>query len=128
MPDKGNFEAVITHSGNTHPCITKQLCEQSGQDLGQPGALVAMKEATIDCRNSVVNPELSGTLQSKNGGVFSELHKSCVGEEVITIDYAAFNQGVNALYDPQISVSQTNPTIIAKRPNAICHKQETNEK
>ena len=107
----------------TAPCLTKQLSKQSGQDLGAPGALVVGNVASIDCRNSVVNDEISGTIQAKSGGgVLTELHQPDNHQEgVIVIDRAAFNQGVNALYDPSIVMTETNPALIARGPNAVCH-------
>ena len=35
------------------------------------------------------------------------------------IDRAAFNQGINAQYDPQIEQTQTCPTIVSKGPHAV---------
>ena len=38
---------------------------------------------------------------------------------VTVIDRAAFNQGANALYDPQIKESHTSPTVISRGPHAV---------
>jgi DNA (cytosine-5)-methyltransferase 1 len=38
----------------------------------------------------------------------------------IAIDRASFNQGKNALYDPQFYEDGTNPTLVAKGPSAVC--------
>ena len=37
----------------------------------------------------------------------------------IAIDRAFFNQGQNALYDPQLYEDGTNPTLVARGPNAV---------
>ena len=39
--------------------------------------------------------------------------------EPIAIDRAFFNQGQNALYDPQLYEDGTNPTLVARGPNAV---------
>jgi len=36
------------------------------------------------------------------------------------IDRAAFNQGVNALFDPVIEITETAPPVIARGPCAVC--------
>ena len=40
---------------------------------------------------------------------------------VISIDRAFFNQGQNALYDPQFYNDGVNPPLVAKGPNALCY-------
>ena len=40
---------------------------------------------------------------------------------VTVIDRAAFNQGANALYDPQIKESHTSPTVISRGPHAVAY-------
>ena len=39
---------------------------------------------------------------------------------VIALDRAAFNQGINAQYDPKISEDGINSTLTAKGPGAVC--------
>ena len=41
-------------------------------------------------------------------------------EHPIVLDRAFFNQGENALYDPQLSEDGINPPLIARGPNAVC--------
>ena len=38
----------------------------------------------------------------------------------IALDRAYFNQGQNALYDPQLYEDGSNPTLVARGPNAVC--------
>ena len=40
-------------------------------------------------------------------------------DQPIAIDRAFFNQGQNALYDPQLYEDGTNPTLVARGPNAV---------
>lgn len=44
------------------------------------------------------------------------------GAPAIAIDRAFFNQGQNALYEPQIYEDGTNPTLVAKGPSAVCQE------
>lgn len=41
---------------------------------------------------------------------------------VYACDYASFNQGKNALYDPDINDSGINSTLVAKGPSAVVYK------
>ena len=43
------------------------------------------------------------------------------GDPAIAIDRAFFNQGQNALYEPQTYEDGTNPTLVAKGPSAVCY-------
>ena len=59
---------------------------------------------------------ISGTLLArdyKGAGRWDSLDK------VVAIDRAFFNQGQNALYDPQLYEDGTNPTLVARGPNAV---------
>lgn len=44
-----------------------------------------------------------------------------VEKDVIALDRVSFNQGKNALCDPQFYEDGTNPTIVAKGPSAVCY-------
>ena len=56
-----------------------------------------------------VSEEMSPTLTCTHGG-----------EPAIAIDRAFFNQGENALYEPQTYADGTVPTLVAKGPGAVC--------
>lgn len=56
-----------------------------------------------------VTEDLSPTLTCANDGA-----------PAIAIDRAFFNQGQNALYEPQTYEDGTNPTLVAKGPSAVC--------
>jgi DNA (cytosine-5)-methyltransferase 1 len=46
---------------------------------------------------------------------------NCVVEEKpVVLDRAFYNQGQNALYDPQLYDDGTCPTLVAKGPAAVC--------
>ena len=47
-----------------------------------------------------------------------------IEEHPVAIDRAAFNQGQNAQYDPQYYTDGTVPTLVARGPGAVAHKQE----
>ena len=50
---------------------------------------------------------------------------NCIVEQIpIAIDRAAFNQGQNALYDPQYYTDGTAPTLIARGPGGVAYQQE----
>jgi site-specific DNA-cytosine methylase len=46
-------------------------------------------------------------------------------EQPIAIDRAFYNQGQNALYEPQAYEDGTVPTLVAKGPGAVCFNAET---
>jgi DNA (cytosine-5)-methyltransferase 1 len=60
--------------------------------------------------NQAVLPEQAGTLTCMH-----DAPAVCYG-----LDRAAFNQGANAQYDPQIDVEKS-ATVVAKGPNAVAH-------
>ncbi len=51
-------------------------------------------------------------------------HAVAYGEKVWSLDRAAYNQGENAKYDFEISDKGTAPTIVARGPSAVAHKQD----
>ena len=73
-----------------------------------------------DIRNMSLNDELCSTLQAKSNGGHSLNYTPPVIQPVY-IDRAAFNQGKNALYDPQF-VEDMATTLVAKGPGALCHE------
>ena len=68
--------------------------------------------------------QICGTLTANNAGGNQRMpdkeNFNCVIEEdPIAIDRAYFNQGQNDLYDPQLYADGTNPTLVARGPNAV---------
>lgn len=53
----------------------------------------------------------------------TRVNELVVEETPIAIDRAFFNQGKNALYEPQTYEDGTNPTIVARGPSAVCYKK-----
>lgn len=45
---------------------------------------------------------------------------NCNHEQPIVLDRAFYNQGQNALYEPQFYTDGTVPTLVAKGPSAVC--------
>jgi len=41
--------------------------------------------------------------------------------DLVVIDRAAFNQGINAQYKPYIEITETMPTLVAKGPHAVAY-------
>ena len=62
--------------------------------------------------------EAGGTEREEPTGTTSEGVASG-GEHPILIDRAAFNQGVNAKYDPCISDNPVTPSLVARGPHAV---------
>jgi len=52
---------------------------------------------------------------------------SLIVEKPIAIDRAFFNQGKNALYEPQLYEDGTNPTLVARGPSAVCYGSSPDE-
>lgn len=53
----------------------------------------------------------------------TEVHGVAYGvEEPIILDRAFYNQGANALYEPQLYENGIVPPIVAKGPSAVCYK------
>ena len=61
---------------------------------------------------------VSGTLRANAGD--NQMAVAYDGAPVIALDRASFNQGENALYEPQTYEDGTNPTLVAKGPSADC--------
>ena len=67
----------------------------------------------IDCYNQAVTGDKAKALTNR---ATDSDHIPCVA-----IDRAFFNQGKNALYDPQVYDDGTVPTLVAKGPSAVAY-------
>ena len=77
---------------------------RSGCEGGGKGALIQTdKSATLS------------TLQDQT------LFQPIAYERVVALDRAAFNQGINAKYDFEISEDGISSTLVAKGPSAVCY-------
>ena len=96
MPDKENFNCVI----ECH--VAGAFCPETGGN--DPSRSVAFQE------------ELSPTLRAgcTPAAVIGK------ADNPVVIDRAFFNQGQNALYDPQFYTDGTVPTLVAKGPSGVC--------
>ena len=94
----GNGDIVPTLTGNHENRVTDYtaLCvrERCGREGGGKGLLV--------------QNEVAGSLLAESK------------QFVVAIDRAAFNQGINARYDMEISENGINSTLTARGPSAVC--------
>ena len=68
----------------------------------------------------IIVPKIIGSLDTECGG--NKLsHQSAVNGHIlpIVIDRAAFNQGINAQYEPHIEASETMDSLVARGPHAV---------
>ena len=84
------------------PCVAYSFDPGASRDVG---ALFIE-----ECAKTLTN----GTCPGHHDGVV-------IAETPIAIDRAAFNQGENALYEPQINEDGTNSTLVSKGPSAVCY-------
>jgi DNA (cytosine-5)-methyltransferase 1 len=91
---------TCTHGGE--PAVAYSFDPGASRDVG----VLFIEE----CAKTLTN----GTCPGHHDGVV-------IVNEPIAIDRAAFNQGENALYEPQINEDGTNSTLVAKGPSAVCY-------
>lgn len=79
--------------------------------IGESGGTIAMAHGQANAEITTNNscPTLSC------------VHEAPIVTEPTIIDRAAFNQGVNAQYDPYIEEGETMPSLVAKGPHAVAH-------
>ena len=70
----------------------------------------------VDTFHCFSEEEMSPTLKARD---WKDPHVVCY-EDPIALDRAFFNQGQNAWYDPQLYEDGSNPTLVARGPNAVC--------
>ena len=85
------------------PCVAYSFDPGASRDVG---ALFIE-----ECAKTLTN----GTCPGHHDGVV-------IANEPIAIDRAAFNQGENALYHPQINEDGTNSTLVSQGPSAVCYE------
>jgi DNA (cytosine-5)-methyltransferase 1 len=92
----------------------------NGLVVGNPGD--PMNTLTSGDRHAVAywdGGQIAGTLTANNANGAQRMPDKENFNCVIAIDRAFFNQGQNALYDPQLYEDGTNPTLVARGPNAV---------
>ena len=100
--DKAKTLTSIKCDADHVPCVSYSFDPGASRDVG---ALFIE-----ECAKTLTN----GTCPGHHDGVV-------IAHEPIAIDRAAFNQGENALYEPQINEDGTNSTLVAKGPGAVCY-------
>ena len=110
--DQGGGKSSVVVRDNQAPTLT---CTHDGSPAVaysfDPGASRDVGVLFIEeCAKTLTN----GTCPGHHDGVV-------IANKPIAIDRATFNQGENALYDPQISEDGTTSTLVAKGPSAVCY-------
>ena len=124
--DSRNYLVIPVHDQATRFCGKrgdKSDGKGNGLGVGEPGD--PMNTLTSGDRHAVAYA-MQGFGDYKESDVASGLKArdykdatDLVTEAPIAIDRAFFNQGQNALYDPQLYEDGTNPTLVARGPNAV---------
>ena len=108
--DRVETEAYITYSGKVAPTITAS---------GTPYARVGFGGNT-ETEAYVTYRKVSHGEYTEDQGASTMLARDYKdATDLVVIDRAAFNQGVNAKYDPLIKEQETMPTLVARGPHAI---------
>ena len=110
--DQGSGKSQANVSEEMSPTLT---CTHGGEPAVaysfDPGASRDVGVLFIEeCAKTLTN----GTCPGHHDGVV-------LATKPIAIDRATFNQGENALYDPQINEDGTTSTLVAKGPSAVCY-------
>ena len=100
--DKAKTLTSIKSDADHVPCVSYSFDPGASRDVG----VLFIEE----CAKTLTN----GTCPGHHDGVV-------IANEPIAIDRAAFNQGANALYEPQINEDGTNSTLVSKGPSAVCY-------
>ena len=108
--DRVETEAYITYSGKVAPTITAS---------GTPYARVGFGGNT-ETEAYVTYRKVSHGEYTEDQGASTMLARDYKdATDLVVLDRAAFNQGVNAKYDPLIKAQETMPTLVARGPHAI---------
>ncbi len=100
--DKAKTLTGIKSDADHVPCVSYSFDPGASRDVG----VLFIEE----CAKTLTN----GTCPGHHDGVV-------IVNDPIAIDRAAFNQGENALYHPQINEDGTNSTLVSKGPSAVCY-------
>jgi DNA (cytosine-5)-methyltransferase 1 len=89
----------------------KETPRPAQDGIGESGRTIAMAHGQANAEITTNNscPTLSC------------VHEAPIVTEPTIIDRAAFNQGVNAQYEPYIEEGETMPSLVAKGPHAVAH-------
>jgi DNA (cytosine-5)-methyltransferase 1 len=99
----------------------KESASQVAESFGSDGQWAAGSTEGGDIlRTSVTSKWHKGS----GGPSGSEYYNMVVEDQPILIDRAAFNQGVNAAYEPYISDEPVIPSLVARGPHAVFTKSK----
>lgn len=99
---------------------TLNTIERHAVAYGQPVAVMASSAVNAEMTDGSISP----CLMARAGTGGNQLPLVAVSSEnPIAIDRAAFNQGQNALYDPQFYTDGTVSTLVARGPSAVAYKE-----
>ena len=117
VPDVSSPSVVLASGGKVAGCLMASGYDKLGaEEMFSSDYTVIEKHPTysLETFHCTSEEEKTTTLKARD-------YKDPI---CVAIDRAAFNQGQNALYDPQYYTDGTVPTLVARGPGAVAHKQE----
>ena len=117
----GDNQMAVAYAVENHPADSRVTIDDSGKvqtltgRMGTGGGNVpmVMEAVGVDVYNQTTTGDKAKALTNR---ATDSDRIPCVA-----IDQAFFNQGKNALYDPQVYDDGTVPTLVAKGPSAVCY-------
>lgn len=131
----GDNQMAAAYAVENHPADSRVNIDESGtvqtltSRMGTGGGNVPMvmepfcksrRAQSADDATTWKHGDKANTLNTFDLGE-TRVNELVVEEGPIAIDRAFFNQGKNALYDPQTYEDGTNPTLVAKGPSAVSY-------
>lgn len=111
---------------NIQPCVAYTLKIRGGCEGGGKGALVQEDMSATSNDQTLFQPigylcfnDQGGSVMSVSEEIAPTLRAQTHGHEPIVIDRAAFNQGLNAKYNPHIEETQVMDTLVATGHHAL---------
>ena len=99
----------------------KEPASQVAESFGSDGQWAAGSTEGGDILRTAVTSKWH---KGSGGPSGSEYYNMVVEDQPILIDRAAFNQGVNAAYEPYISDEPVIPSLVARGPHAVFTKSK----
>lgn len=123
--DQYLFQPLVVEN---HPADSRVNIDDSGKvqtltsRMGTDGGNVpmVMEAVGVDVYNQAVTGDVTCPLTAEGYTSTGTCPKV-----VLSIDRAFYNQGQNALYDPQVYADGTVPTLVAKGPSAVAYSVDT---
>ena len=117
-PHSGIYEAETSRTldlNGGNPC-----CNQGGLMIVEPKVY---ESHPMDSRIKELD-EVAPTVSYKWHKGAADTPLVCEGHTVYALDRAFFNQGQNALYEPQVYDDGTTSTLVGKGPSAVCYAMQ----